>query len=336
MKTKIKALLSAIIFLSLCHSSLFSGIISGTLVSTPNGFVPVQRLHAGNTVIGYCCKCKKLIKSPITKIKRKKGKQLVLIKIKNENLLVSKEQIFFDPSKIKWVRARNLTCKNYLMSYNFIDDNVVLSKVRCSSVQKVKRRSAIYEISLEYPHTLFISESQILTHNFACSLGLGLAFGSGMISLETIAVTASFCCLGLYTLFGRKSKFKTHVIYNPCNQNHSPNKEPDDEDDNDNKEKQEFEITKDAAQHIFRNKKNHLSCDAPENRKILFDLVSDMKNFLVEDMHGNKWYGKTLSDGKQLWATVRGNLITNGGINEIPRAANSKTGLSNLFPPTWK
>jgi len=334
MKTKFyKTLLSMIIFLGLCHSNLFPSIVSGTLVSTPDGFVPVQNLHAGNIVIGYCCKCKKLIKSPITKIKRKKGKQLVLIKIKNENLLVSKEQIFFDPVRKKWVRARNLTCKNYLMSYNFIDNNVALSKVRCCSTKKVKIRSVIYEISLEYPHTLFISKSQILTHNFACSLGLGLAFGSGMISFETIAVTASFLGLGLYSLFGRKSKFKTHIVYNPCNQNNSPPKKPDEEEE---KEKeQEFGITEDSAKHIFRNKRGHFPHDTPENRKLLFDLVSDPANFLGKFSYGD-CYGKTLPNGKQLWAYVRGRLIRDGGINAVPRNFNPKTGFSSLFPSKLK
>ena len=327
-----KVRLLIIIFFFLHSASTFSAIVFGTLVSTPNGLVPVQNLHIGDTVIGYCKKCRTLVESPITKIKKQKGKRLVLINVNNQNMLVSKNQIFFDPAKSKWIRARNITRNNYLLSYELIDNNIVFSKARCHSIQQVKRRSTVYEISLKYPHTFFISKAQILTHNFACSLGLGLAFGSGVISFETIAVSASFLGLGLYSLFGKKSKMKAHIIYNPCNYNHTPNKKPDD----DNKKNKKIKIDTDDLEHLFRNKDGHLGENTPENRRLLFELISDTENFLVKDMHGNEWYAKILSDGRQLWASVRNNIIRNGGINQTPRTANIKTGLSRILPPKIK
>ena len=248
-----KVRLLIIIFFFLHSASTFSAIVFGTLVSTPNGLVPVQNLHIGDTVIGYCKKCRTLVESPITKIKKQKGKRLVLINVNNQNMLVSKNQIFFDPAKSKWIRARNITRNNYLLSYELIDNNIVFSKARCHSIQQVKRRSTVYEISLKYPHTFFISKAQILTHNFACSLGLGLAFGSGVISFETIAVSASFLGLGLYSLFGKKSKMKAHITYNPCNYNHTPNKKPDDDNDDDKKERKINTMTKTEAYEYLKN-----------------------------------------------------------------------------------
>ena len=341
MKKKFYKILLLITFLFLYHSNLFTGIISETLVSTPDGLVPVENLHIGDAVIGYCCKCKKLVQSPITNIKKKIIKKLILLKIKNETLLISKKHIFFDPVKCKWIRARNLTCKNCLMSYNFTDDNILLSKLQCCSIQKIKRKAIIYEISLEYPHTFFITKSQILVHNLACSLGLGLAFGSGMISVESIVVAASFLGIGLYSLFGKKHKPKTHITYNPNNKKNSTNKKPDDDDEKDkeedkNKKEKKIKIPDQAARHIFRDKAGHLINDTIKNRTLLLDLVADTKNFIGKCSRGNNWYSKILPNGKQLWARVRENFIRNGGLNDTPKKFHPKSGLCRPFPPGFK
>jgi len=54
MKTPLhKNLLSIIAFIFLYHLNLFSGIVSGTLVSTPNGLTPVESLQVSDTIVGY-------------------------------------------------------------------------------------------------------------------------------------------------------------------------------------------------------------------------------------------------------------------------------------------
>ncbi len=80
----------------------------------------------------------------------------------------------------------------------------------------------------------------------------------------------------------------------------------------------EPEIAPEDARHIFRNAPGHME-DTPENRAQLLALISDPAAFAGEDRYGTRWYARTLSDGRQLWAQRRGNRLRNGGINAPPR-----------------
>ena len=113
--------------------------------------------------------------------------------------------------------------------------------------------------------------------------------------------------------------------------NAPPPKGPDDDE-----EEQEIKISEKDANHIFKNEPGHFPKDTPENRKLLLELVSNEKNFLGKSGSGSGWYGKVLSNGKQLWAEVRNGLIRNGGLNDIPKKFNPQTGLCRPFQPKFK
>ncbi len=89
-------------------------------------------------------------------------------------------------------------------------------------------------------------------------------------------------------------------------------------------------ISKDDAPHMFGNRPGHL-IDTPANRKLLIELGSNKNNFLGLDKHGNEWYGKIIADGRQLWASMRNQVIRNGGINNPPRIFHPDTGLCKPF-----
>ena len=76
---------------------------------------------------------------------------------------------------------------------------------------------------------------------------------------------------------------------------------------------------KNVFTHAFKEKSGHL-IDSLINRKLILDMTTNVKNFLIEDLYGNDWYGEILKDGRQLWAWARNGLIKDCGINEIPRA----------------
>ena len=95
-----------------------------------------------------------------------------------------------------------------------------------------------------------------------------------------------------------------------------------------NAEQQKITIDPKSEKHIFRNDAGHIS-DTAMNRQLLTDMANNPQNFLGPDKRGNQWYGKTLNDGKQVWAEVRDGKIWNGGINNAPKTFNPETGLSS-------
>jgi hypothetical protein len=110
-----------------------------------------------------------------------------------------------------------------------------------------------------------------------------------------------------------------------CSTIYMPSPKEPKRDDEENK-KNSVKICEKSAEHIFRNKRGHFA-DTANNRQLLIEVVSNKENFLGIDQFGNEWYGKILSDGKQVWASVRNNIIRNGGLNEYPKVFNPKTGL---------
>ena len=71
--------------------------------------------------------------------------------------------------------------------------------------------------------------------------------------------------------------------------------------------------------HIFRDAKGHFREDTAVNRQILIDVANRAENFLGTDRFGNLWFSTTRPDGTQVWVHVRGDTITNGGLNARPQ-----------------
>ena len=88
--------------------------------------------------------------------------------------------------------------------------------------------------------------------------------------------------------------------------------------------------------HLFDDRPGHLP-NTPENKKVIMDLVKDPENFVGDALRwGHSWYGKTLPNGQQLWAEVRGDKIINCGRNEEPKEYDPETGYSANKKPIKK
>gem|GEM_PF-2518125 len=100
---------------------------------------------------------------------------------------------------------------------------------------------------------------------------------------------------------------------------------PEDPDDPDNKPSAIVGYFKNVFTHAFTGEKGHL-IDTPTNRILILKMASNIKNFIIKDVHGNYWYAEILKDGRQLWAWAREGFIRDCGINDIARTV-TKYGL---------
>ena len=75
-----------------------------------------------------------------------------------------------------------------------------------------------------------------------------------------------------------------------------------------------FPENESQIKHIMRDGKGHL-IDNAANRSLLISLSNDKSAFLGKDKNGVEWYSKMVGS-KQLWVSVKNNIIQNGGIND--------------------
>lgn len=90
----------------------------------------------------------------------------------------------------------------------------------------------------------------------------------------------------------------------------------------------EITIDERRAGHIFRDAEGHFQQGTAGNRQILIDVANQPRNFAGRDRYGNDWFMETRADRTQVWVHVRGDKITNGGLNSTPKEADLAGGAS--------
>lgn len=154
-----KSLLLVVASFLFFHTKIFSAVLPGTLISTPDGLIPIESLQVGDTVIG-CDLVDGIKHTKIAMTTKKEIEAIVIVETKKENLYTSEKQKFYDPTLQQWVAAKNITKDTTLVDCYF-------NYIPCIHVQTIQKKTTAYEISLETPHTFFIGSTQILTHNIA-------------------------------------------------------------------------------------------------------------------------------------------------------------------------
>ena len=89
-----------------------------------------------------------------------------------------------------------------------------------------------------------------------------------------------------------------------------------------------FPANDSQIKHIFREADGHL-LDTPANRSLLENTANNTQNFIGSDIHGTKWYAQIQPDGSQVWVRTYNGIITNAGINTMPRTFDPQTGFND-------
>jgi len=143
--------------LLLINSPILPAIIPGTLIKTPQGFVPVEQLAPGDHVITHSPH-RKIDTAQILHIASHTIDTIYRIETKDAELCVSGGQLFYDSELEQWVKAENLTTQSTLLDSHS-------NYIPCINVQALNKQTTAYTLSLNYPHTFYISESEVVAHN---------------------------------------------------------------------------------------------------------------------------------------------------------------------------
>jgi len=181
MSAKYLATTLFIISFVLLNLNIFSAIIEGTLVKTSYGLVPVENLNIGEKVVSCDCKRSVITEANITRICYSPTKTIIKVETDSEILYASAKQFFYEPNLHKWIKAENLSTENILIDCDF-------NYYKIYKIERIGFNTRVYRLSLEFPHTFFAHNSQILVHNYGHVIQGGYRFlVYGLEALKAIA-----------------------------------------------------------------------------------------------------------------------------------------------------
>lgn len=165
-----------LIFTVINFGYLYPGFIAGTLVKTPGGYTPIERLKKGDWVYSIT----KSGNAYLSKVKNKTNYFLhhgIGIVLKDDVIITAPSQKFYISDTYSWKKSKKLTCQHTLLS----------GTKALADIQKIvflDQEIEFFDIHLEDVHTFCISSHDIVVHNFPLFfIGFSIAWGGG-ISFE--------------------------------------------------------------------------------------------------------------------------------------------------------
>lgn len=191
------------LFLLFSHCTMFGAIAHGTLVKTLDNTIPIETILENSAIVTLDPHSHRFATSPAKHITSSTQITAYQITTTADILLCTQDQFFYDPIYEQWVPAKNISSDNHFLTSD-------LQIISCLSIEKIELNepAIFYEITLEKPHTLFISQANILTHNFVpVVFGISFALGEG-ISMSGLGAGLGALGLGLWKKFGNKPELK--------------------------------------------------------------------------------------------------------------------------------
>lgn len=217
-----------IIALFINSQILTEGFISGTLIKTKNKYVPIEQLKENDSVICYSFKNKELYESKILKVKKQHYDKAIKIKSSGIEIIAAPDHKFYLPlhPKKRWVFASELRPKDSILKN-------VKELIEIDEIIELKETD-FYCLSIHKYHNFFITQQDILVHNFAFTIpiftwiiGEGIvwaglatcAAATTAVVINEIAKNNNLDCSGLTQIDNVKVSFNdnqyNHIINNP-------------------------------------------------------------------------------------------------------------------------
>lgn len=204
--------LRSLILLSLLiiNPMLGEGFIAGTLVRTPHNHTPIEQLKENDLVSTYDFKNNVLVNKEITKITKNKVNKIIQLIIKGQVIEVAADHKFFCPMaetslfKNQWTKAENLKPNQFILSN-------AKELIKIDNILEIKKEDYVYCISIKNNPNFFVSEKDILVHNFVIMPAI-YAFGTYLAATYEIEITVSFLGMLAYGIGSKMQNGKVKTV----------------------------------------------------------------------------------------------------------------------------
>ena len=193
--------LSSSLFYSALISTIFTfcvfgeGFITGTLVKTPDGYMPIESIEVNDSVI--CCDDDGNIVTSIVLAKQKKiAPSPVIVTTKTSVIIADHHQLFYTLPHQKWIEACMLTTEHFLLS-------PTRELLAITSTHQTIIPGITHSLSVKDHHNFFISKDDILVHNmiFVAVPIAAPAAGATLAAAAEITTAVTFFAGLMYSIF---------------------------------------------------------------------------------------------------------------------------------------
>ena len=215
------------IFVFLCAMQLAAdGFVAGTLVKTSTGYMPIEQVLVGDTIVCTDFSGAQVERS-VTGTIAYDIERSVIITVGDVEFCVSPEHRFYQPVERKWVRVCMLTADDVLLSG-------LSEQVRFDKIIYVDQPVRVYSISVADFHNFYVTTRDICVHNVVplVAIGLCFAFGAGEVVFTGLSVSLA-AALGIGTVGFAFQKYQDKKKWQLLAQlkGSEGSKKPDDDDD---------------------------------------------------------------------------------------------------------
>lgn len=157
MKIRWMCLLMGIIFNTHIEGE---GFVAGTLVKTPGGYTPIEQLNVNDRVVSYDFYNAALIQGEVAKVYRKKVRRIVQLTVNNFLLETTFDHKFYCPVEKRWIQAIDLEKGHFLLTND-------AQSIQLDGTNEIEKEIDVYCLLIQNQHNFFVSEQDVLVHNFA-------------------------------------------------------------------------------------------------------------------------------------------------------------------------